>query len=1689
MPEVSDAARKRLINQIKRKVADKAPKTQRTDLTAFAEQYLANVPPEDLAGVPTEHLFAAVMRSWKLIQHHAPASLLVDVFNPDKEKNGWNAPYTVVEVLSMDMPFLVESVRMELNRREVTMHRLQEVVLKVERDKRHRMTGLHAADAVGFHHQREILLHIVINRQPSEAALEALKDELRAVIRDVCLVNEDFGAMRRKCDEILSDLHTSPPPLPPDHVREVAEFLTWLADGQFTFLGFDELRLSGKAGHKVMEPVHESALGIRRERIKERKKLPLSRLAPDVQAFLQAPKLITVSKSSTRSRVHRPAYPDYVSIRSFNRRGEVVSEHRFLGLFTVRFYNETLQSIPLVRRKVGEMMTRAGFDPASHAGKAFANILHNYPREELLEASAAELYETVTGIYRMQERRMVRLFMHKDAYNKFVTALVYCPRDLFTTELRLKFQNILRKAVGAIDADFTTHMSESPLVRVHFVLRVDPLVAHDYDCAEVEQRIRAAARSWTEDLQAAILEQFGEDEGHDLHAQYKDAFPESYKEDFSPQAAAHDIATIREMDQQGNLGTQFYRGQGEDGNLLRFKLIQKNQPLPLSDVLPILENLGMCVLAENPHDLRLRDGTVIWVRDFRLQFRLAQDLDIDATEEIFLEAFAQVWNGNAENDGFNRLVLGGGFNWREVAMFRAYSAYNKQIRFTLSQAYTAETLGRHNGIARQLLAYFRVLFDPAGQRSKEQRDSEAKKLSDEILVALDAVSSLDEDRILRRYLELMNATLRTNFYQPRADGSPKDYIALKINPRAIVEIPKPRPMFEIFVSSPRVDGVHLRGGKVARGGLRWSDRLEDFRTEVLGLVKAQQVKNAVIVPVGAKGGFVVKRPPAEGGREAYIEEGINCYQTFIRALLDVTDNFVAGKVVPPKNVVRRDEDDYYLVVAADKGTATFSDIANGISAEYGHWLGDAFASGGSVGYDHKGMGITARGAWVSVQRHFRELGINTQEDEFTVVGVGDMSGDVFGNGMLLSQTLRLVAAFNHLHIFIDPDPDAAASFKERQRLFRLPRSSWADYNVKLISKGGGVFERSAKSIAISPQMKARFGIEADKLTPNELMRALLKSRVDLFWNGGIGTYVRGSGETDLDVGDKANDAIRITGRELRAKVVGEGGNLGMTQLGRIEYGLNGGLCNTDFIDNAGGVDCSDHEVNIKILLNSVIENRGMTGKQRNALLAEMTDTVADLVLQNNYRQTQALSIALSEVKTRMEEYRRYINAMEAAGKLDRALEFLPDEETFSERVSREIGLSRAELCVLISYCKADLKEQLIHSTVPDDAYLRRELETCFPPVLRERYQEELYNHQLRREIAATQIANDLVNHMGITYIQRLSESTGTKPSHVARAYLVARDIFDVDRLWRKVEALDYTVTSAIQMEMTGQLIRLTRRASRWLLRNCGHNFPAEATVGRYRDSIREIAGFLPEVLMGVHQETLESKTDYLRNHGVPDDIAHEIASLAVLYNGLGIIEASAETGTSLRETAQAFFMLGSRLQLHWFSRQITDIPVGSHWQAMARETFRDDLDNERRRLVVSMLRMEKAPAALDARIEAWVRLNRPLVERWLNVLNGLRNTSVHDFAMFSVACRELLDLSSNAAAGGIAQVEKPRAGRTAPKKKAARSASTGNGRKKTAGKPAAGADGKPVKARKGASGKTGRRTAKRSAAAAGKTAG
>ena len=1171
---------------------------------------------------------------------------------------------------------------------------------------------------------------------------------------------------------------------------------------------------------------------------------------------------------------------------------------------------------------------------------------------------------------------------------------------------------MLLERLEAEDIEFVTHFSESPLARVQFTIRVPQVENRQLPLAEIRDRVIELAQSWSEGLAEALHEAYGEERGNEFYRIWAAGFPASYTEMFSPRRAAIDLDHITKAASADDLAMSFYRALEEDDSTLHFKLFYPDEPLPLSDVMPIFDNLGFRVIGEHPFEVIDRTGKTVWIHDFTLQAH-SGGVDIHRIRPIFEELFRRVWHTEAENDAFNRLLLSSYMSWRQIALLRTYARYMRQIRFSNSQTFISNTLVNHENLTQILLEYFEIRFNPDRYKSPGKSEAAQKKLEIEFNAGLEEVENLSEDRVLRLYLELMQATLRTNYYQPDAEGQPKPYISVKFDPTRIPDMPLPMPMFEIFVYSPRVEGVHLRGGKVARGGLRWSDRFEDYRTEILGLVKAQQVKNAVIVPVGAKGGFVAKQLPDPSDREAFQAEGIAAYKTFIRGLLDITDNLVDAGIQPPERVIRHDEDDHYLVVAADKGTATFSDIANGLAAEYGFWMGDAFASGGSNGYDHKKMGITARGAWVSVERHFREMGINPAEDEFTAIGIGDMGGDVFGNGLLCSEKTRLVAAFNHIHIFIDPEPDAAKSYKERKRLFEMPRSAWTDYDTKLISKGGGVFSRNAKSIPVSPEMKKLLGINADRMPPNMLISHILKSEVDLLWVGGIGTYVKGAEETHADVGDKANDGLRVNGKDLRCKVVGEGGNLGFTQLGRIEYALKGGRLNTDFIDNSGGVDCSDHEVNMKILLNRAVAMGDLTAKQRNVMLEEMTDDVSALVLKNNYRQTQAISIASADTAPRLEEYRRLMNTLESEGKLNRGLEFLPDDEALAERKLAKKGLTRPELSVLISYVKGDLKQTLIASTLPDDPLLAGEMYKVFPKELNKKFSKELCEHQLRREIIATQIANDMVNHMGITFVERLNQSTGADAASIALAWIIARDVFRIDNWWDRIEALDYHVPAKLQMELMQDLMRLMRRAVRWLLRNRRAELNIQSHMERFADSVWAITSSLPDYLGDQARSNWEQRHAYLEESGLSKDLASVLAGTGYLYSSLGIIESQEATGLPLKTVANLYYDLGDRLDLTWFANSIAALTPNSHWQALARESFREDLDWQQRALTTGVLRLAGKAGKVPESVEAWEQKHQHMIERWSAMLAELKSVREPEYAMFSVALRELLDLAQS----------------------------------------------------------------------------
>ncbi len=1576
----------------------------------FAEQFFGIIALEELTQRRLSDLVGCTLSAWRLLERFDSAKPQVRVFNPDYEKHGWQSTHTAVEVLHPDVPFLVDSVRMELNRRGYSIHTLQNSVLSTRRNKKGELLEVLAKGATGKDVQQESLIFLEIDRSANATDMRTLENALLEVLEEVRITVADFQPMRNKVTELLTWLGKAKLKVDAAELAEIKVFLAWLMEHHFTFLGYEEFTVADEAegGHITYD--ESSLLGLS-------KRLRTGLTAADLHIeeyavkYLREPVLLSFAKAAQPSRVHRPAYPDFVSIRELDAKGKVVKECRFMGIYTSIAYSESVRSIPYIRRKVAEVEQRSGFTAQGHLGKELVKVLEVLPRDDLFQTPVDELYNTSLAIVQIQERNKIRLFLRADPYGRFVYALAYVPRDVYSTESRIRIQQVLVDRLQATDCEFWTYFSESVLARVQFILRIDPKTKLNIDQAQIEREVIQACRSWKDDYAGLVVESLGEAKGTRVLADFPKSFPAGYRERFAPHSAVVDMQHLLSLSDERPLVMSFYQPLSAGGQELHCKLYHADTPLALSDVLPILENLGLRVLGEFPYRLHHQNGRELWIHDFAFTYAEGLDLDIQQLNDTLQDAFVQIVGGAAENDAFNRLVLTAAMPWRDVALLRAYARYLKQIRLGFDLSYIASALLNHVDIAKELVRLFKTRFYLARKLTADDLADKQLRLEQAILTALDDVAVLNEDRILRRYLDLIKATLRTNFYQADANGQAKPYFSFKFNSRTIADLPKPVPLFEIFVYSPRVEGVHLRGGKVARGGLRWSDREEDYRTEVLGLVKAQQVKNAVIVPVGAKGGFVPRRMPIGGSRDEVLAEGIACYRIFISGLLDITDNLKEGDVVPPQNVVRHDEDDPYLVVAADKGTATFSDIANGIAGEYGFWLGDAFASGGSAGYDHKGMGITAKGGWVSVQRHFRERGIDVQKDLTTVIGIGDMAGDVFGNGLLLSDKLQMVAAFNHLHIFIDPNPDAASSFVERKRLFDLPRSSWADYDASLISKGGGLFLRSAKSIAISPEMKERFDITADKLPPTELLNALLKAPVDLLWNGGIGTYVKASTESHVDVGDKANDALRVDGRELRAKVVGEGGNLGMTQLGRVEYGLNGGASNTDFIDNAGGVDCSDHEVNIKILLNEIVAAGDMTGKQRNKLLAEMTDAVGSLVLANNYKQTQALSLAQRRARSSMGEYKRLITALEAAGKLDRPMEFLPTDEQLAERVSNGHGLTRPELSVLISYSKIDLKESLLTSLVPDDDYLAREMEIAFPPLLAKKFGEAMRRHRLKREIVSNQIANDLVNHMGITFVQRLKESTGMSAANVAGAYVIVRDVFRLPYWWAQIEALDYKVPADLQLQLMDELMRLGRRATRWFLRSRRNELDAARDVGHFAPRLEALAKQLDGLLEGPAREQWLAKFQNYVEQGVPEELARVVAGTSHLYTLLPIIEAADITGQDPAQVAAAYFAVGGTLELSWYLQQITSLPVENNWQALAREAFRDDLDWQQRAITVSVLQMADAPADMEERTQVWIEQHRPMVDRWKAMLGELRAATGTDYAMYAVANRELMDLS------------------------------------------------------------------------------
>ncbi|MET9465782.1 NAD-glutamate dehydrogenase [Streptomyces sp. NPDC006544] len=1609
-------------------------------MLAYLQRYYLHTAPEDLLDRDPVDVFGAALSHYRIAETRPQGKASVRVHTPTVEENGWTSSHSVVEVVTDDMPFLVDSVTNELSRHGRGIHLVIHPQVVVRRDVTGKLIEILGpdCDAHGPRTARphdslvESWIHVEIDRETDKADLKQITTDLQRVLSDVRESVEDWEKMRDAALRIAEDLPKEPtaPDLREYELEEARELLRWLADDHFTFLGYREYNL---VDGDSLAAVPGTGLGILRADPHHSGKddgHPVSpsfnRLPADARAKAREHRLLVLTKANSRSTVHRPSYLDYVGVKKFDADGNVIGERRFLGLFSSAAYTESVRRVPVIRRKVVEVLDGAGFAPSSHDGRDLLQILETYPRDELFQTPVDQLQAIATSVLYLQERRRLRLYLRQDEYGRYYSALVYLPRDRYTTGVRLRLIAILQEELDGISVDFTAWNTESILSRIHFVVRVPqgtelPKLT-DADVERIEARLVEAARSWADGFGEALVAELGEERAAELLRKYGTSFPEGYKADHSPRAAVADLCHLERLSASDReFALSLYEPVGAGPGERRFKIYRTGEQVSLSAVLPVLQRLGVEVTDERPYELRCSDRSNAWIYDFGLRMPLSASGDSaagylgDDARERFQEAFAAVWRGDAENDNFNTLVLSAGLTWRQAVVLRAYAKYLRQAGATFSQDYMEDTLRNNVHTTRLLISLFEARMSPGRQSAGSEL---VDAMLEELDGALDQVASLDEDRILRSFLTLIKATLRTNFFQLNRVGEQHAYVSMKFDPQAIPDLPAPRPAFEIWVYSPRVEGVHLRFGKVARGGLRWSDRREDFRTEILGLVKAQMVKNTVIVPVGAKGGFVAKNlPDPSVDRDAWLAEGIASYKIFISALLDITDNLVGGEVVHPKAVVRHDEDDTYLVVAADKGTATFSDIANGVAESYGFWLGDAFASGGSAGYDHKGMGITARGAWESVKRHFRELGHDTQTQDFTVVGVGDMSGDVFGNGMLLSEHIRLVAAFDHRHIFIDPDPDAATSYAERRRLFELPRSSWADYDTSLLSAGGGIHPRSAKAIPVNAHVREALGIEAGvtKMTPADLMKAILQSPVDLLWNGGIGTYVKATAETHADVGDKANDAIRVNGSDVRAQVIGEGGNLGLTQLGRIEFarsgaGGEGGKVNTDAIDNSAGVDTSDHEVNIKILLNSVVTDGDLTVKQRNKFLAEMTDEVGRLVLRNNYAQNVALANGAAQAPSLLHAQQRFMRRLGRDGLLDRALEFLPNDRQIRELLNTGRGLTQPELAVLFAYTKITVADELIHTELPDDPYLARLLHAYFPAALLTKFPEQVDGHALRREIITTVLVNDTVNSGGSTFLHRLREETGASLEEIVRAQLAAREIFGLAGVWDDVEALDNKVAADVQTRVRLHSRRLVERGTRWLLNNRPQPLEITGTIEFFADRVERVWSELAKLVRGADLEWYEAVMAELIGEGVPEELAAKVAGFSSAFPTLDIVAISDRTGVEPLAVAEVYYDLADRLDITKLMDRIIELPRADRWQSMARASIREDLFSAHAALTADVLAVGNGASTPEERFKAWEEKNTAIIGRARSTLEEIQGSDDFDLANLSVAMRTMRSL-------------------------------------------------------------------------------
>jgi glutamate dehydrogenase len=1595
-----------IVDRLAAEARKRVPAEQAESAEHFVRRYFAHVAPDDVIYTSFDTLLGGALSLWEYGAERTPGVPKIRLFNPSQQKNSWGLEHTVIEIVNDDMPFLVDSVSAEINRRDRKIHLLLHPIITTRRDPGGRRIEVTDTLTSTEESVRESYMHVEIDQETEPEELESIRTALENILREVRLSVIDWRTMRARLTADVEELETAKLPMPQEEVVEAKAFLRWLDSGNFIFTGYRRYTYETRDGNDFLIPQPETGLGILRE-IRDtsidRGNRPLS---AEFKAFAQRKDLIIITKANNRSLIHRRVPMDRIGIKRYDDQGNLIGEDRFLGLFTSAAYNRSVRDIPMLRLKAKRTLDRAGLDPHSHNGKALVDILETFPRDEFFQVTDNELFEIARGVLLLQERQRVAVFTRTDVFERFVSCYVFVPRDRYTAEFKDRARQVLEEAFSGRDTEIYDHITTSALARGLFIVRTTPGQVPDVDIKRLEAIIGEVARTWSDRLLDALCSNQGEEVGIDLHHRYKKAFPMAYAERFTAEAALYDVGHVEHVLATGELIVDLYRHRSEHREF-HCKIIHAGPPVPLSEIMPRLENMGLKVLAEVPYEVQpLGAKEVVRIRDFKLDADGMQD-DLSSIKEKFQAAFIRIWQRQAENDGFNRLVLGAELEWDEVVILRAYAKYLRQVGVTLTEGYIQQTLAKHPQITRNIIQLFKNYFDPAIGDAGMGRKGASLGIRSQVEDALERVTNPDEDRILRLYVSLIEATLRTNYFQRGTDGERKLYVSFKLDSGAVPELPLPRPMYEIFVYAPWMEGIHLRGGRVARGGLRWSDRREDFRYEILGLMKAQMVKNVVIVPMGSKGGFVVKNPSTD--RATFQQEGIESYKTLLRGMLDITDNLRGDEVVPPPDVIRRDKDDPYLVVAADKGTATFSDLANSISAEYGFWLGDAFASGGSAGYDHKGMGITARGGWEAVKRHFRELGLDTQSEDFTCVGVGDMSGDVFGNALLLSPHTKLLAAFNHSHIFVDPNPDPVSSFEERRRMFDN-RLNWNGYNPELLSTGGAVFERSAKTITISEEVQTLFELPKKAVTPTELMRAILQASADLLWLGGIGTYVKASWEDHASARDRANDAIRVDGNQLRVRVVGEGANLGFTQRGRIEYALIGGHINTDAIDNSAGVDTSDHEVNIKIALNDAITRGELSGsEERNRILAEMTDDVAGLVLRDNYEQTQAISITHALGEELLDTHARFMRGLEKLAKLDRAIEGLPDDETIAERHTQGLGLTRPEIAVLLAYAKMVLFEDLVKTDLPDDPQLANDLVLYFPDELRVRFRPAIERHRLRREIIATVVTNAMINRVRPTFPWAMVDETGKGYADIARAFIVMRDSFDLRTIWRDIEALDNKLPASVQLDMMIAVARLLERAILWLLRSDYERLDIAALVNEFRPRIEAIGERLVQVLPASMLGRVRVRQAELMEDQIPEPLAKRVASLDVMSSAMDIIRiARADATHGVEDVARVYFGVGERFALDRLRSASQGVAAETPWQKSALSSLVDDLFNYQSTIAARV--MTETNGAGGDPVESWLAKRPRVVERVDQTMHDFRAATTVDLAMLTVASRQLRTL-------------------------------------------------------------------------------